>query len=117
MTTIMRQRDASPAPTEDDRLVQICDLLADLRSAVDEVRAQLTKRQKPHLTVEELAELVGRSPYTIRRWISEQRIKAIRIDGSGPKGRLLIPREQLDALISQGLGAAVPDAIVGQEQE
>ena len=111
MTTIAtRQR--GPSSADNDTLAEVFNLLIELRSAVEDIRGQLSKRQKPHLTVEELAELVGRSPYTVRRWISEQRITAIRIDGSGPKGRLLIPREQLDALISQGLGAAVPDAVM-----
>ena len=81
--------------------------------AVDDIREQLTSKCKPHYTVEEIAGLVGRSPYTIRRWISEGRITAIRINGTGPKGRLLIARDQLDAIVADGLGTEVPDAVAG----
>jgi len=77
---------------------------------------QLQAKRKPHLTVAEAALACGRSAYTIRRWITEDRIKAIRIEGDGPRGRLLIPREELDRLIQQGMGGSIsptdlPEAI------
>jgi excisionase family DNA binding protein len=76
------------------------------------VREQLGKRTKSHLTVEEVAELTGRAAYTIRRWVKEKRLKAQRVKGGGPKGRLLIPREELEQLIAGGLGSEVPDAVL-----
>src|SRR3954453_7163783 len=63
--------------------------LVELRSDVAEVRRILTGRQKDHYTVEEVGKLTGRKPYTVRTWVKEKRIKAIRVSGTGPKGRLL----------------------------
>jgi excisionase family DNA binding protein len=88
-------------------------LLVHLTLAVQAIQAQLAANHKSHYTVDEIANLVGRSDYTVRRWISTGRIKAMRIGGTGPKGRLLVPRDQLDALIATGAGAAIPDAVVG----
>jgi hypothetical protein len=55
----------------------------------------------------------GRSPFTVRRWISEGRIKAIRVEGTGPRGRLLVARDQLQALLENGMAGNVPDAVIG----
>jgi len=89
------------------------ELLRPLDAKIERIRETLEARRKDHYTVDEVAELTGRTPYTVRRWISEERIKAIRIAGTGPKGRLLIAREEVDALIASGLGAQIPDAVVG----
>lgn len=96
-----------------DKIEEMCELLCSLKVAVEDVRTQLAAKRKGLYTVPEIADLVGRSSYTIRRWISEGRIRAIRIEGTGPKGRLLIARDQLDALISQGMGADIPGTAVG----
>lgn len=72
---------------------------------LEEIRATLSGLRKSHYTVEEVAELVGRSAYTVRRWIAEKQLLARRIEGTGPKGRLLVPREELTRLMSQGLDA------------
>jgi excisionase family DNA binding protein len=88
------------------------DLLRPLRTELEAIRTTLQSRRKDHYTVDEVAKLTGRTPYTVRRWISESRLKAIRISGTGPKGRLLIPRDELDTLIASGLGAKIPDAAV-----
>ena len=79
---------------------------------LDGLRDLLANRRKDHLSVEEVAELTGRSAYTVRRWISESRLKAIRIEGTGPKGRLLIRRAEFERLIAAGLGNRIPDAVV-----
>jgi excisionase family DNA binding protein len=83
-----------------------------MRSVLEDVRAGLSARQKPFYTVEEIAEMVGRSAYTVRRWISEGRLKAGRVMGTGPRGKLLIGRDQLNRLITEGLAGRVPDAFV-----
>jgi len=81
--------------------------LARLESKLDAVCAKFDGRTKPLLTVEETADLVGRTPYTIRRWITEGRIRAQRISGTGPRGRLLISRDELTQVVAMGLGAKV----------
>ncbi|WP_439624730.1 helix-turn-helix domain-containing protein [Gemmata sp.] len=74
----------------------------------------LRAKRKPHLTVAEAADAVGRSAYTVRRWIAEGRITAIRVEGDGPRGRLLIAREQLDRLISRGMGGDIAPTDLGE---
>jgi excisionase family DNA binding protein len=86
-------------------LNQIC---TDLR----EIRAMLAGTRKEFYTVEEIAELTGRTPYTVRRWLAEKRISATRVSGTGPRGRLLISRDQLDRLIDSGLGGGIPESAV-----
>jgi excisionase family DNA binding protein len=83
-------------------------MLKHVSLAVDDIRDQLAKKRKETYTVEEVAELVGRSPYTVRRWIAEGTIVAERVAGTGPKGRLLIRRDQIDRLIGAALGGNVP---------
>ena len=72
----------------------------------------LSRRTKDHLTVDEFADDVGRSAYTVRRWVAEGRVRAIRVRDGGPRGRLLIPRGELDRVIDAGRGGAVPDVAV-----
>ena len=81
--------------------------------ALQEIRTLLSERSRPLLTVEEVAELVSRSPYTIRAWVREGRLQATRIAGTGPRGRLLIAREELEKLVGSGLGARVPAVAAG----
>jgi len=83
-------------------------MLRDLLSAVGDIRRSLAGTSKRWLTVAEFAEMCGRSPYTVRRWVSEGRVQATRVNGTGPKGRLLISRDQIPALIADGLGEAIP---------
>ena len=100
--------------TDCDLTGRILGSLQRLERGQDEIRRQLAGHAKSHLTVEEVGELVGRAPYTIRRWVAEGRISAIRVTGSGPKGRLLVPRDQLDELLRSGKGGNVPEAAIPQ---
>jgi excisionase family DNA binding protein len=79
---------------------------------VRDILAMLTGARKDYYTVDEVAELTGRTPYTIRRWIAAKRIDATRVEGTGPRGRLLIARDQLDRLIGAGAGGEIPKCIV-----
>jgi excisionase family DNA binding protein len=83
-------------------------LLERLIVAVDDLRASVQGRRKELYTVVEVAGLTGRAPFTVRRWIAEGRLAAIRVEGTGPRGRLLIPGDQLARLLPQGLGGALP---------
>lgn len=96
---------------------EVLGLLRTLNVKVEDLRALFAHRRKANLTVDEFADAVGRSSYTIRRWVSEEKINAIRVQGTGPRGRLLIPREELERLIAAGHGANVPDAAVGHIPE
>src|SRR5688572_20323912 len=96
----------------DDALVErLLAKLAVLDEKVEDVRNLLCRRRKDHYGVEEFAELVGRTGYTVRRWISEGRLQAIRVSGTGPRGRLLVPRAELERLIASGNGGNIPAAV------
>jgi excisionase family DNA binding protein len=87
--------------------------LPSLEDKLRDLRELLAGRRKEHYVVEEVAELTGRAPYTIRRWIAEGKLHAIRIRDGGPRGRLLVPRREIDRLIASGKGARVPEATLG----
>ncbi len=82
--------------------------LARLESKIDDLRATLAQKRKALYTVAEFAALTGRAPYTVRRWITEGRLKATRVQGTGPRGRLLIANTEIDRLMADGLAGSVP---------
>lgn len=90
----------------------LSDKLPSLEHMLVSLRELLASRRKDHYVVDEIAELTGRTPYTIRRWISEGRLQAIRLRDGGPRGKLLIPRSELERLIAAGKGADVPAATI-----
>jgi excisionase family DNA binding protein len=92
------------------------ELMRLVRTVVDDVRVlrQLVSgRLKSHLTVEEVADLTGRAPYTVRAWVKRGLIQAVRVDGTGPRGRLLVPREELRKLVTAGRAADTPEVVIG----
>lgn len=84
------------------------DELKELPGVIADLKATVQGAQKEWLTVREVADLTGRSDFTVRRWIKEEKIDAIRIEGSGSKGQLLIPRSELRKLIPIGKGSQIP---------
>jgi len=86
--------------------------LRELRQVVDELRAQLAGTAKSHFTVEEIARMTGRAAYTVRTWIKQGALRAERVAGTGPRGRLLIPRDEMRRLIAVGKGTDVPASVV-----
>ena len=90
-------------------LQQVLQRLIAVDAKLDDVRDVLANHRKEQYAVEEFAELVGRSAYTIRRWIGEKKLSATRVSGTGPRGRLLVPRSELLRLVKEGKGGSVPD--------
>jgi excisionase family DNA binding protein len=102
-------RDTSPASTTIAlSSEQPIELLHRLLAAVNEVRAVILGARKDYYTVADVAQLTGRSAYTVRRWITERRLEATRVHGTGPRGRLLIPGAQIQRLLANGLAADGP---------
>lgn len=105
------RQSASAAPPSNATTEQ---LIAYLQANVDKLGSRLEEiydlvagRSKEHLTVAEVAEMTGRSAYTVRRWISDGRLTASRVSNTGKRGRLLIHRDELRRLISGGPGQNV----------
>ena len=80
-------------------LAPVLEALEQISSELRELRARIEGRTKSHYTVAEVAQIVGRAPYTIRTWIREGLLKAERVAGTGPRGRLLIPHAELAKVI------------------
>jgi hypothetical protein len=76
------------------------------------VQELLQRGQKDPVTVREFADLVCRSPFTIRMWIKRGRIEAKRVIGTGPRGRLLIDRNQLSRVIQAGRGSNLQEPLL-----
>jgi excisionase family DNA binding protein len=100
-------------PPAGEEAARLGPLLAKILDELEEIRQRLAGAHKPLLTVQEVAQLVGRAPFTVRRWVKEGRLKATRVSGTGPRGRLLVGRDQLQGLIAAGLGGEVPAALGG----
>jgi excisionase family DNA binding protein len=83
---------------------QLTTFLSRMCATLDDIRAHLAGGKKGFHTVGEIAQLTGRSAYTVRRWIAEGRLTATRVRGTGPRGRLLIAHDQLERLIDPGVG-------------
>jgi excisionase family DNA binding protein len=93
------------------QIADLCGHLPTVLEKLDRLRELLAGRRKENFVVEEVAELTGRSEYTIRRWITEGKLKAVRINEGGPRGRLLIPRSELDKLVAAGRGSEIQEAV------
>jgi excisionase family DNA binding protein len=89
--------------------MDIAPMLSQILTVLDEIRARLAGSHKPWYTVEEVAQLTGWSEYTIRRWVKEGKLDAVRLQDTGPRGRLLIAHGQLRRLTDAGLGSRIPD--------
>jgi excisionase family DNA binding protein len=103
---------STPNPASQPEYEVFMAVLRSINAKLDEIAARLSSTTKPLYTVAEVAGMTGRSAYTARRWISEGKIKAIRIQGSGAKGKLLVPREELSKLIDLGVGEDVPESAI-----
>ena len=98
-----------PPAGETPLLEKLIGKVESLEGILNELRQLFIGKRKDNYVVEEIATLTGRSEYTVRRWISEGRLKAIRVSEGGPRGRLLVPRAELERLISAGKGENIPE--------
>jgi len=97
-------------------LASLCQAIESLQQMLerrlDSLQGLLAGNLKELLTVEEVAAMTRRSEYTVRRWISEGKLNATRIAEGGPRGRLLIPRAELERLIAAGKGGNIPPSAI-----
>jgi len=107
---------ASLPPYQPESAANLVELLNRVLSVLDEIRSLVKGAQKEYLTVEEVATLTGRSRYTVRRWITEGRLEARRMEGTGPHGRLLVGRAELAKLIDLGLGGHISAVMIECKQ-
>ncbi len=84
-----------------------------LERKLDGLHELLSGRRKEHYVVEEVAAMTGRSEYTVRRWVSQGQLRAIRISEGGPRGRLLIPRAEIERLVAAAKGGKIADQSFG----
>lgn len=101
-----------PATAQVAEPVDLAAAVASIISELREIKQAIASARKSHYTIDEVARMVGRSAFTVRRWISEKRISASRVPGTGPKGKLLVSREELSKLIDLGRAENVPDVVV-----
>jgi len=95
----------SEAPASKQDLLLLRRALAHLAEEISRLRedmragAMAGRWAKPFYTVRELAQQLGRSPYTIRRWIREGKIHAVKLNSGGPRDQYLIEHEEVQELI------------------
>ncbi len=90
------------------RLDELTTTLRDVRALVQATHDRVAGTVKEFFSVSELARLVDRSEFTVRRWIKQGWLEAERVSGTGPRGRLLISRSELPKLIGRGLSKDLP---------
>ena len=100
---------SQPAPSrhlhEQDQVSILLARVEYIEMKLDDLHALLSNATKPFYTVGELAKNVGRSPYIVRCWVADGKIKAIRLKDTGPRGRLLISRSETLKISEAGLNS------------
>jgi len=96
-----------PVDDKDIGTQPIVQELQRLRLAIEKLNVSIAgltdqmeaERKKETYSVKEVADLVGRSAYTVRRWVREGTLEGIHPDGSNSSA-ILIPRRQVEALLA-----------------
>jgi hypothetical protein len=104
-------------PTDDlssliPQVLVVLPMIPMILAVANDIRSRLSGLRKSHLTIEEVAAATGRAPYTVRTWHKQGRIRAIRVAGTGPRGRLLIAAEELEKLVTAGRASRLPAAAI-----
>ncbi len=86
----------------DDLPLKLLNTLDRMEQKLDALIAEGNRRPEPHLSVREVAKIVGRSAPTICRWIRQGRLEATRVDGSGRRSNWLIHRDNLNTILARG---------------
>ena len=71
-----------------------------LRDLLSELRSQRTKQA---YSVKEVAQLLGRSEWTVRRWVRQGTIEGAHV-ADNDKSPIVIPRWEVERLLSAGVG-------------
>ncbi len=98
---------AGSAP-QDRAADPLAPVLAQILDGLRDIRDRLAGTRKDWYTIEEVARLTGRTSYSVRRWVKDGRITAIRVNGTGPRGQLLVAQDQIQRLVAAGLGGESP---------
>jgi hypothetical protein len=89
-------------------LQEILNVLANILIVLQQILELLAGRTKSHYTVDEIAAMTGRAPYTVRQWAKKGLMEVTRVQGVGPRGRLLVPASELTRLVQAGRGLSIP---------
>ena len=74
--------------------------IADLNEAIRELLEELrSQRRKDAYSVKDVAQLLDRSEWTIRRWVREGTIHGVHT-GDSAKSQIVIPRWEVERLLS-----------------
>ena len=84
------------------------DLLAQVVSRLDRIEDALASLARQRLTkdwytTDEVARILARSPYTVRCWALEGRVRATKRGGRGRHGLWWIGREEVERIQNEGL--------------
>jgi len=58
-------------------------------------------KEKEFFTIKQVAELLNLDPRTVHLYITEGKIKSIKVGGTKKVGRRLIPKEELDRFLKE----------------
>lgn len=90
------------------KLDDIYNMLSAINDKVNKQEAAISKLAKignntntKLLSIREAAETLKRSTATIRRWIREDKIKAIKLNNGGDKDQYLIQSNEIEKLIKR----------------
>lgn len=71
------------------------------------LRSFLESDDKEYLTISEVAEKLRKHPGTVRRWISEHRLKAKKLNNGVRQDRYLVHRDEVTRLLTVRKGGRI----------